>query len=137
MIIIRNGTLVTEEGLIRADLALDQGKIAKIGEIPAAEGDEVADAEGCLVYPGFIDGHTHLDLPVAGTVTADDFESGLICPVKFVPDYFIYCTVSTFAYIGIYSPVFPLIANIHLLLLSAVHLVTEQLIISLNGDEIY
>ncbi len=76
MIIIRNGTLVTEEGLIRADLALDQGKIAKIGEIPAAEGDEVADAEGCLVYPGFIDGHTHLDLPVAGTVTADDFESG-------------------------------------------------------------
>ena len=31
MIIIRNGTLVTEEGLIRADLALDQGKIVETG----------------------------------------------------------------------------------------------------------
>ena len=27
-------------------------------------------------FPGFIDGHTHFDLEVAGTVTADDFETG-------------------------------------------------------------
>lgn len=32
--------------------------------------------EGKLLFPGFIDGHTHFDLEVAGTVTADDFETG-------------------------------------------------------------
>ena len=31
---------------------------------------------GKLLFPGFIDGHTHFDLEVAGTVTADDFETG-------------------------------------------------------------
>ena len=36
----------------------------------------VIDANGKLLFPGFIDGHTHFDLEVAGTVTADDFETG-------------------------------------------------------------
>lgn len=30
------------------------------------------------MFSGFIDGHTHLDMPVSGTVTADDFASGSI-----------------------------------------------------------
>ena len=34
-----------------------------------------------MYIPGFIDGHTHLDLPVAGTVTADDFASGTTAAV--------------------------------------------------------
>lgn len=76
MKIIQNGVLVTPGGLERADLAMDGGKIAKIGKITAGPEDEVIDASGCYVYPGFIDGHTHLDLPVSGTVTADDFETG-------------------------------------------------------------
>ena len=76
MKIIENGTLVTPDGLVSASLAMDGGKIVKIGEILPGDGDEVIDAKDCLVYPGFIDGHTHLDLPVAGTVTADDFASG-------------------------------------------------------------
>ena len=76
MKIIKNGILVTPEGLKEASLAIDGSAIAKIGEITEEPGDEVIDASGCYVYPGFIDGHTHLDLEVAGTVTADDFESG-------------------------------------------------------------
>ncbi len=74
--IIKNGTLVTPDGLKREDLAFDDGKIVKIGEISPGEEDETIDASGCFVYPGFIDGHTHLDLPVAGTVTADDVGTG-------------------------------------------------------------
>ena len=76
MTILVNGTLVTAEGERKASLAFDKGKIVSVGEITPRPEDEVVDAEGCYVFPGFIDGHTHLDLPVAGTVTADDFASG-------------------------------------------------------------
>ncbi|MDO5702635.1 MAG: dihydropyrimidinase [Lachnospiraceae bacterium] len=76
MTIIKNGTLITPEGELCASMAIEDGKITAIGDIAEKEGDEVVDASGCYVYPGFIDGHTHLDLPVCGTVTADDFESG-------------------------------------------------------------
>ncbi|MDO4619130.1 MAG: dihydropyrimidinase [Lachnospiraceae bacterium] len=76
MIIIQNGVLVTPNGKKQTSLAMENGKIVKIGEIVPGPDDEVVDASGCYVYPGFIDGHTHLDLEVAGTVTADDFESG-------------------------------------------------------------
>ena len=34
------------------------------------------DCAGKLLFPGFIDAHTHFDLAVAGTVTADDFATG-------------------------------------------------------------
>ena len=76
MTIIENGILVTPEGTKEASLAFENDRIVKIGEITPGDGDTVVDASGCFVFPGFIDGHTHLDLPVAGTVTADDFESG-------------------------------------------------------------
>lgn len=76
MKIIENGILVTPSGKKAASLAMEGGRIVKIGAITPAEGDEIIDASGCYVFPGFIDGHTHLDLPVGGQVTADDFESG-------------------------------------------------------------
>ena len=59
MIIIKNGALVTPQGLRRADLAMDGDKIVRIAAaIEPAEGDTVEDAAGCWVFPGFIDGHT-------------------------------------------------------------------------------
>ena len=61
MIIIKNGALVTPQGLRRADLAMDGDKIVRIAAaIEPAEGDTVEDAAGCWVFPGFIDGHTHM-----------------------------------------------------------------------------
>ena len=77
MILIQNGTLVFPGGSRKADLLIDGEKIARIGtdlDIPA--GCTVVDASGKLVFPGFIDAHTHFDLHVAGTVTVDDFASG-------------------------------------------------------------
>ncbi len=77
MIILQNGTLITPEGPERAMLAMDGGRIARIApQLDAAPGDELVDASGCLVFPGFIDGHTHLDMGEGPTRTADDFESG-------------------------------------------------------------
>lgn len=77
MTILKNGTLVTPDGLKKADLAMEGEKISKIGEnLPAADGDTVVDVTGCIVFPGFIDGHTHLDLVNQLGHTADNFETG-------------------------------------------------------------
>ena len=77
MIIIQNGALVTEEGTVYADLAIHGEKIARIASrIPEGPGDEVIDAAGMTVFPGFIDGHTHFDMDNGLTVTADDFNTG-------------------------------------------------------------
>ncbi len=65
MILIKNGTLYTmeKEGILqKADLLIDQGKILKIGTDLEASGAEVIDASGKLVFPGFIDAHTHLGM---------------------------------------------------------------------------
>ena len=37
---------------------------------------KIIDCKGKYIFPGFIDGHTHFDLSVAGTTTIDDFQSG-------------------------------------------------------------
>lgn len=51
-------------------------KIVQLGKnLPSKDAQEI-DVSGKLLFPGFIDGHTHFDLEVAGTVTADDFETG-------------------------------------------------------------
>lgn len=77
MIILKNGTLVTPEGLRRADLAMDGGIICQIRDtIAAGSHDTVMDVAGCVVFPGFIDGHTHLDLNNGFTNTADNFQTG-------------------------------------------------------------
>ncbi len=78
---IVGGTVVTASDTFKADVVIDDGKIAKLtakfgGEtIPAAE---TIDATGKYVFPGGIDAHTHLDMPFGGTVSSDDFETGTI-----------------------------------------------------------
>ena len=77
MIIIQNGQLVSPTGLTRADLAMDEGRIVSIApHLAPGPQDTVYDAQGCYVFPGFIDGHTHLDMDSGVTVTADDFATG-------------------------------------------------------------
>ncbi|MDY2777922.1 MAG: dihydropyrimidinase [Collinsella sp.] len=77
MIIIKGGELIAPEGPRIADLALDEGRIARIADsIEPAEGDTVEDARGCWVFPGFIDAHTHLQCWTGMDWTADSFETG-------------------------------------------------------------
>ncbi len=79
--IIKGGTIVTGSGSFPADVLIEGEKILAVGtpsEMERLGGEEAVavDAEGCLLFPGFIDAHTHFDLHVAGTVTADDFATG-------------------------------------------------------------
>lgn len=74
--LLKNGSVVSGSGVIPADVLIDGEKVAVVGLDLAAGGAEVVDCAGALLFPGFIDGHTHFDLEVAGTVTADDFATG-------------------------------------------------------------
>ena len=60
--IIRNGTIIDGTGDDRfvADIAIKDGKIAKIGPITETATNEI-DAKGKLVTPGWVDIHTHYD----------------------------------------------------------------------------
>jgi dihydropyrimidinase len=70
------GTVVTAEGSYNADVLVADEKIVAVGTDLDAEGAETVDASGKLVMPGFIDAHTHMDMPFGGTVTADDWTTG-------------------------------------------------------------
>jgi len=74
--LIANGTVVNSDGEQRADVLIEDGRVARVGPDLAAEGAKVVDARGCFVLPGFVDTHTHFDLDLSFTKTADDFVTG-------------------------------------------------------------
>jgi hypothetical protein len=74
--LVRNGRVVTASESYDADLYVDGGRIALVGQGLSLPADTVLDASGCLVLPGGIDAHTHLDMPAGELTSADDFETG-------------------------------------------------------------
>ena len=65
-IIIRGGTVVdgTRTPRYTSDIAIKDGKIAKIGGLNGNTADKVLDAKGRIVAPGFVDLHTHYDAQI-------------------------------------------------------------------------
>lgn len=82
--IIKNGSVndaVNREAYV-ADIRITDGKIAEIGKnLTVYEGEEVIDATGLNVYPGFVEAHCHLGLDGYGIgfEGADYNEPGDIC----------------------------------------------------------
>ena len=64
-LVVRDGTVVDGSGLAsyRADVGIVGGRIAAIGRI-RENAERTLDAEGHVVAPGFIDGHTHMDAQI-------------------------------------------------------------------------
>ncbi len=82
-ILIKGGTVISSTGADLAEVLIDGEVIVAVmspGCDLAASAERgaqrVIDATGRYVIPGGVDVHTHMSLPVAGTVSSDDFESG-------------------------------------------------------------
>ena len=76
-LLIKGGRLIDPaEGVDAAcDILIEAGRIARRGkDIPPRAGDEVLDASGLVVAPGFIDMHVHFREP--GQEYKEDIESG-------------------------------------------------------------
>ena len=74
--LIKNGTLITASETFKADILIEGEKIDRIGQDISHPNAVVIDAEGKFILPGGIDPHVHLDLPMFGTVSADDHYTG-------------------------------------------------------------
>ena len=74
--LLKGGVIVGASGCRKADLLIDGERIEAVGEALSCPEAEEIDVSGKLLFPGFLDAHTHFDLEVCNTVTADDFYTG-------------------------------------------------------------
>ncbi len=75
-LVIKGGTVVTPIRTTTTDVGIKGETIAALG--PELFGKREIDATNLLVLPGVIDAHTHMELPVRGSRSSDDFLSGTI-----------------------------------------------------------
>jgi len=75
-LLIRNGFVVRPGDTAIADVYVEGETIAAIGRNLNRQAETVLDASGKYVIPGGVDVHTHLEAPVGGTTSSDDFETG-------------------------------------------------------------
>ena len=68
---IVSGTVVTAGETWQAEVGIEGGRVAAVAPRIPEEARETIDAAGCLVLPGCVEAHTHMDFPLAGTVSAD------------------------------------------------------------------
>ncbi len=77
--IFKNGTLANHDGIRRADIAVNDGRIVALGELDAGTATEVVDCTGLHILPGVIDTQVHFREP--GLTHKEDLESGSLSAV--------------------------------------------------------
>ena len=78
-LIIRGGNCVTDEKMGEADIAVNAGKIAAIGDLSQAHADKIISARGLHVLPGVIDTQVHFREP--GLIYKEDLATGSLAAV--------------------------------------------------------
>ncbi|MGY0057381.1 dihydropyrimidinase [Streptomyces sp. LZ34] len=79
--VIRGGLVITAAEETRADVLVEDGRIAALAAPDSAyaqgwTADRTIDATDKYVIPGGVDAHTHMELPFGGTFASDTFETG-------------------------------------------------------------
>ncbi len=77
-LLICNGEVVSDSGVSQRDIGVREGKIAAFAPRLPQHATQKIDAADKLVFPGFIDAHTHMGIPIMNTHSIDDFESGSV-----------------------------------------------------------
>lgn len=77
-LILKGGHVFAPQDLGTVDVAVKDGKITALGEFDAGDAEDVLDVSGKLLFPGVVETHAHMMLPLAGTVTKNDFYSGTV-----------------------------------------------------------
>ena len=74
-LVIQNGFIIDGTGnpWFKADIGIQEGRIARIGSIDDKQAKEIIDAQGLIVSPGFIDIHTHCDRGIVRIPTVDNY----------------------------------------------------------------
>ena len=62
-LIVRGGKVVTPEGIVRADIGVERGKIVRVAAAIDDEAEKTLNASGRYVFPGIIDAHVHFNEP--------------------------------------------------------------------------
>jgi dihydroorotase len=73
-LILKGGTVVNHDGIGIRDIAIADGRIAAIGDIPGLPAERVIACGGLVILPGVIDTHVHFREP--GHPDKEDMESG-------------------------------------------------------------
>lgn len=62
-LVLKNGQVIDGTGnpWFKADVGIQEGKIAAVGDLAGAEARRVVDVAGLVVTPGFMDPHSHTD----------------------------------------------------------------------------
>ncbi len=74
--LFKSATIVNADGVRIGDVLVVNDKIKLVDDRIECSDAKLVDCTGLLLFPGAIDAHTHFDLDVANTTTADDFYSG-------------------------------------------------------------
>ncbi len=77
--IFKHGTVANHDGIHRADIAVNDGRIVALGELDAGTAAEVVDCTGLHILPGVIDTQVHFREP--GLTHKEDLESGSLSAV--------------------------------------------------------
>ena len=78
-LLLKNGAVVTPDGVVRADLGTEGERIVYLGHPEVGETihpRETLDCSGCLLFPGAIDAHVQLEVSFGRGELGDDFYTG-------------------------------------------------------------
>ena len=74
--LLKGGIVINASGRQKADVLISDETIVQVAPDIECPDAQIVDVSGKLLFPGFIDAHTHFDLDVCNTTTADDFYTG-------------------------------------------------------------